>query len=57
MYEESCFTQSEYLKTYPTGSKPAILYGQVKVYKLVEDNCPSFHPVLWAIDTPTYDLN
>ena len=32
----------EFLKICPTESKPGILYGQAKVHKPVEDNCPSF---------------
>ena len=56
LYEKGCFTKSEFLKICPTGSKPGILYGQAKVHKPVEDNCPSFRPILSAIGTPTYDL-
>ena len=56
LYEKDCFIKSENLKTCPTGSKPRILYRQVKVHKPVEDHCPSFRPVLLAIGTPTYDL-
>ena len=56
MYEKGCFTKSQYLKICPTGSKPGILYGQAKVHKPVENNCPSFRPILSAIGTPTYDL-
>ena len=33
LYEKGCFTKSEYLKICPTGSKPGILYGQVKVHE------------------------
>ena len=44
------------MKFCPTGSKPGILYGQAKVHKPVEDNCPSFRPILSAIGTPTYHL-
>ena len=56
LYQKGCFTKSEFLKICPTGSKPGILYGQAKVYKPVEDNCPSFRPILSTIGTPTYDL-
>ena len=56
MYEKRCFTKSEFLKIFPTGSKPGILYGQDKVHKPVEDSCPSFRPILSDISTPTYDL-
>ena len=54
-YEKGCFTQSEYLKIFPSRSKPDILYGQAKVHKPVKDNCPSFRPIPFAIGT-TYDL-
>ena len=56
LYEKGCFTESEYLKICPTGSKLGILYGQAKVHKPVEDNCPSFCPILSTTGTPTYDL-
>ena len=56
LYEKGCFTESEFLKICPTASKPGILYGQAKVHKPFEDNCPSFRPILSAIATPTYDL-
>ena len=44
------------MKICPTGSKSDILYGQAKVNKPVEDNCPAFRPILLAIGTPTCDL-
>ena len=28
---------------YPSGSKPEVLYGLVKIYKALEDGIPSFH--------------
>ena len=56
MYEKGCFTKYEYLKICPTGSKPGILYREAKVHEPVEDNCPSFRPILLVIGTPTYDL-
>ena len=56
LYKKGCFTKSEYLKICPRGSKSGIFYGQAKVHKPVENNCPYFRPILSAIDTPTYDL-
>ena len=56
LYEKGCFTKSEFLKICSAGSKPGILYGQAKVHKPVQDNCPSFRPILSVIGTPTYDL-
>ena len=41
---------------YPTGSRPEILCGSAKVHKHIIDNCPSFWPILSAINTPTYNL-
>ena len=57
-YEKSCFTKSKYLEKtrhQKLESKPGILYGQAKIYKPVEDNCPSFSPILSAIGTPAYN--
>ena len=55
-FEKDCFTANQHLKICPSGSKPGILNGQAKVHKPVTGNCPSFHPILSAIGTPTYDL-
>ena len=44
------------MKICPAGSIPGIVNGQAKVHKPVEDNCPSFRPILPATDTPAYDL-
>ena len=33
-----------------------ILYGQAKVHKPVINNCPSFRPIIDAINTPSYKL-
>ena len=41
---------------YPSGSKPGVLYGLAKIHKALEDGTPSFHPILSAIGTPTYNL-
>ena len=40
----------------PVGSKPGTMYGLCKVYKQEVDGCPSFRPVLSALQTPTYNL-
>ena len=56
MYVKGCFTKSEFCKICPARSKPGILYGQAKVHQPVEDNCPSFRPILSAIGTPSYGL-
>ena len=38
------------------GSKPGVLYGFTKIHKVLEDETPSFRPILSAIGTPTYNL-
>ena len=52
LHEKDCVTESQYLKIFPSGSKPGILYGQAKVHKPVKNICPSFCPILSANGTP-----
>ena len=40
----------------PVGSRSGTMYGLCKVYKQEVDGCPSFRPVLSALQTPTYNL-
>ena len=54
--KKSVSRKKEYDSIYPTGSRPGILYGSAKIQKPITDNCPSFRPILSAIDTPTYNL-
>ena len=56
MYEKGCFTKSQYLKIFRSGSKPSILYEQAKVDKPMKDDCPFFRLILSARGTPTNDL-
>ena len=42
-----------YKKPWPVGCRPGILYGQAKALKPVSNNCPTFRPVLDAINTPS----
>ena len=49
-------TEVDYNHLYPCGSRPGILYGMAKVHKPVTDRCPSFRPILSAINTPSYKL-
>ena len=56
LYQKGCFTKSQYMKIYSSGSKPGALYGQAKVHKIPKDNDPPFPPILLTISTPTYDL-
>ena len=39
-----------------SGARPGIMYGWVKVHKIVTDDLLSFRPILSAISTPTYKL-
>ena len=41
---------------YPSGSKPGVLHGLIKIHKALEDGTPSFCLTLSAIGTPTYNL-
>ena len=41
---------------YPTGSRPAILYGLCKIHKSIADGVPPFCLILSTIGTPTYKL-
>ena len=43
-----------YKKISPFGYHPWILYSQAKIQKPVINNCPSFRPILDAINTPSY---
>ena len=38
------------------GSKPGVLYGLSKINKALEDEIPSFLPILSAMGIPTYKL-
>ena len=49
------FSKDEYNKIYPEGSRPGILYGNPKIYKVVVNNLPKFRPMLFAINTPEYN--
>ena len=50
------FGNQEYKNISPVGCRPGILYGQAKVQKTVINNCPSFRPILDAINTTSYKL-
>ena len=40
----------------PVGSRPGVMYGSCKVHKVSVENCPSFRPILSALNTLTYKL-
>ena len=46
----------QYKKIKPVGSKPGILHGLCKLYKVITDICPPFRPILSATGTPSYKL-
>ena len=49
-------TEVDYNYLYLCGSRPGILYGMANVPKPVTDPCPSFRPILSAINTLSYKL-
>ena len=49
-------SKDEYDIICPKGSRPGILYGNPKIHKPVVDNLPKFRPILFAINTPGYNL-
>ena len=56
LHDKKSLTDMLYKKISPVGCRPRILYGQAKVCKPVINNCPSFRPILDAINTPSYKL-
>ena len=52
--KKKIISENKYENLYPVGSRPGILYGRVKIHKLIKDGVPSFRPILSAIGTPTY---
>ena len=46
----------QYKDSIPSVSRPGIMYGSVKVHKIVTDGLPCFTPILSVIGTPTYKL-
>ena len=56
LHDKESLTDMLYKKVSPLGCRPEILYGQAKGNKPVINNCPSFRPILDAINTPSYKL-
>ena len=54
LHDKESLTDVLYKKNSLVGSRPGILYGQVKVHKPVINNCPSFRPTFDAINTPSH---
>ena len=49
-------SETVYKKLKRRGSRFDIFYGICKVSKQLVDNCPTFGPVMSAVETPTYNL-
>ena len=49
-------SKDEYGKICPKGSRPGILYVNLKIHKPVVDNLPKLKSILAAISTPRYNL-
>ena len=56
LHDKESLTDMLYKKISHVGCRPRILYGQAKVHKPVINNCPSFRPILDAINTTPYKL-
>ena len=54
--DEKEISSEQYKDLSPSGSRPGIMYGLVKVHKIITDGLPSFKPILSAIATPIYKL-
>ena len=54
LHDKESLTDMLYKKISLVACRSGILYGQVKVHKPVINNCPSFRPILDAINTPSY---
>ena len=49
-------SETVYKKLKRRGSRFDSFYGLCKVSKQLVDNCPTFGPVMSAVETPTYNL-
>ena len=49
-------SKDEFNNICPVVSRPVIIYHNSKVHKPVVDNMPKFRPILFAINTPGYNL-
>ena len=55
LYVNNKISKDEFLKICPVGSRPGILYANLKVPKPVVDNMPKFRTIFSAINTPVYN--
>ena len=49
-------SKDKYDKICPRGSRPGILYGNLKIHKPVVNNLPKFRSILSVINTPGYKI-
>ena len=58
MKNKNIFTKETYEKIYPSGSKPAFIYGTPKIHKLKHKNISdlSLRPIIFSIGTYSYNL-
>ena len=58
MKDKKIFTKETYEKIYPSGSKPAFIYGTPKMHKLKHNtiNDLSLRPIISSIGTYNYNL-
>ena len=58
MKDKNIFTKENYEKIYPSGSKPAFIYGAPKILKLKHSNINELflRPIILSISTYNYDL-
>ena len=56
--DEGLFDDNTYKKIYPSGFKPATIYGLPKTHKLLSNDFEdlSFHPIVYSIATYNYNL-
>ena len=55
LHDKGSLTDMLCKKLSSVGYRPWILYSQAKVHKPVINNCPSFRPILDAVNTPSYE--
>ena len=56
LLDNAKISTDEYDKICPKGSKPGILYSNLKIHKSVINNLPKFRPILSVINTPGYNI-
>ena len=54
--ETNSMTEKDRKSLKPVRSRPGVMYDSPKVRKTSVENCPSFRPILLALDTPNYKI-